>query len=291
MINSRGKLSPEDYLFLYWYAVLIENVKVQYDDFQVSESLIDRYNNYLTQWNQEYNSNPEHFVKAIDWDKSRTKTDYFIGKLQKGQEFETWVENEFKKYGVELGFYHDETGQFSGENAYGIEIKHDMMLCKTGNVYIEYQERLKSNKPWVNSGILKQDNSQYWLIGDMRQYVIIKKIDLINIYKRLLNGNIITGCKFVSEKENGTSKGFIIPFDLALRISFAKSIEEFMRKKDGSVSTETAHIIYAINYYYHGKRNCKYIVNKKDNDLLIFNSFVEAEKNGFKACTDPECFK
>ena len=77
MINSRDKLSPEDYLFLYWYAVLVENVKVPYDDFKVSESLIDRYNNYLLQWNQEFNSNPEHFVKAIDWDKNRTKTDYF----------------------------------------------------------------------------------------------------------------------------------------------------------------------------------------------------------------------
>lgn len=33
--------------------------------------------------------------------------------------------------------------QYSGESKLGVEIKYDKKLCETGNVYIEYQERMK----------------------------------------------------------------------------------------------------------------------------------------------------
>ena len=40
--------------------------------------------------------------------------------------------------GIDLKNYLDEKGQYTGENEFGLEIKHDTMLVQTGNLYIEY---------------------------------------------------------------------------------------------------------------------------------------------------------
>lgn len=284
IINPRERLSPEDYLYLFWFEKISSGAEIDYADFQPTESLIYRYNDYVKTWNDRFLAYSIHYEKPVDWDVSRKKTPYFKGKLQAGHEFEVWVEQEFAKYGIELGSFLDEEGQYSGENEFGLEIKHDMKLAKTGNIYIEYQERLRNNLPWTNSGILKEDNTKYWIIGNSAEYYIFLKQDLYRLYWQLTESPIsLPGCRFVRELENGTSKGFIINREKAKEISFASSILEFISK----INTK----YYANGYYVHGRRDCLYIANKPEDALCVFDSLEEALRAGYKKCTKDSCFK
>lgn len=229
-INSRDRLTPEDYLFLYWFENSTREKKIEYKDFQPTESLIKRYNDYIKEWVESFNNDRVHFEKPIDWDLDRKKTDYFKKKLQAGHEFEVWVEQEFKEEGIDIGFFLDEEGQYSGENSFGIEIKHDMRLAETGNIYIEYQERLKNSMGWVNSGVLKEDNTIYWIIGSPEEYYLFKKDDLLELYQTVIASNVkVQGCRLVAEKANQTSKGFIISRKKAKEICIAESISDFAK--------------------------------------------------------------
>jgi uncharacterized protein YaaR (DUF327 family) len=76
-INSRDRLTPEDYLFLYWFENSTREKKIEYKDFQPTESLIKRYNDYIKEWVESFNNDRVHFEKPIDWDLDRKKTDYF----------------------------------------------------------------------------------------------------------------------------------------------------------------------------------------------------------------------
>ena len=51
------------------------------------------------------------------------------------------------------------------------------------NVYVEYAEKSKaSNYDFVNSGILKNDNTRFFLIGTEEKFWIFQKNRLIEIY-------------------------------------------------------------------------------------------------------------
>lgn len=98
-----------------------------------------------------------------------------------------------------------------GETAAGIEIKCDMKLQETGNVYIEYQERITKDGEWVDSGILKKDETRYFLIGTVEKFYILPRTKLQSYYNRLVKyGEKLSGMRLVEEKEHQTSKGFIM---------------------------------------------------------------------------------
>lgn len=229
-IDPRAQLTAEDYLYLYWFAQMSAGHGLNYEDFQPTESLICSYNDCIDDWNARFEQNRVYLEKPVDWDIARKKTDYFKRMLQAGHEFEVWVCQEFAKYGIDLGIFMDEAGQYSGENEFGLEIKHDMRLAETGNIYIEYQERLRADLPWTESGILKNDNTRYWIIGSVQEYYIFRKEDLCSLYYKLLNNpKGIRGCWFVEEKKNGTSKGFIMSRARAQELCIAVSVEGFVK--------------------------------------------------------------
>ncbi|MCI8615053.1 MAG: hypothetical protein HFJ01_08120 [Lachnospiraceae bacterium] len=283
IINPRERLSAEDYLYLFWFEKIIRGAEIEYDEFQPTESMINHFNAYVKKWTEDFYHDPVHFEKPVDWDVERKKTPYFKEKLKAGHKFEVWAEQEFKKQGVQLGNFYDKNGQYSGENAFGLEIKHDMKLEETGNIYIEYQERLKNTLPWTNSGILKEDNAKYWIIGSSCEYYIFLKSDLYELYQSLRKSPLkIYGCHFVKEIANGTSKGFLMSRAKAKELCFASTISDFLSK----INTE----YYAAGYYVHGRRDCKYIANKPDASLQIYHSVDDAVHAGYKKCTDPSCF-
>ena len=133
IINPRERLSAEDYLYLFWFEKIIRGAEIEYDEFQPTESMINHFNAYVKKWTEDFYHDPVHFEKPVDWDVERKKTPYFKEKLKAGHKFEVWAEQEFKKQGVQLGNFYDKNGQYSGENAFGLEIKHDMKLEETGN--------------------------------------------------------------------------------------------------------------------------------------------------------------
>lgn len=82
----------------------------------------------------------------------------------------------FRRHGYDIGLFYGKDQQYhQGETKAGIEIKCDMRLQKTGNVYIEYQERMTNAGEWVDSGILKQDQTKYFLIGTVEEFFILPR--------------------------------------------------------------------------------------------------------------------
>lgn len=91
--------------------------------------------------------------------------------------------------------------QEKGEGWNGVEIKNDRKIKDTGNIYIETHEKKADAINWVESGILRKDNTRYWFIGDdQRAWLFLKK---------QLKALVVKG-KF-KEVETPTSKGVLIP--------------------------------------------------------------------------------
>lgn len=137
--------------------------------------------------------------------------------------FEIYIERQLARRGVNLGLYYGRDQQYTqGENDLGIEIKRDIKSRETGNLYIEYAERLNQDGEWVSSGIFKDDNSNYFLIGDIDEYWIFKRNDLEDLYKAIVNngGRLHNGCKKV-EAIGGTSLGYIIPKSITNNMSLS----------------------------------------------------------------------
>lgn len=143
-----------------------------------------------------------------------------------GHKFELFVEQECKRYGVDLGMYYDDR-QFKGENELGLEIKHDGKLAETGNVYIEYLALNKDESEFINGGILKEDNSKYWLIGTEEEYYIFYKKDLLKIYENIIQDQKEWGCK---KAERRTSKGIIISRERCQKTMISDDIGTFLMK-------------------------------------------------------------
>jgi len=219
-----------------------------YDDFKLRDNDVELFNEFLrtgdttkiNMWHSRNKDEVKEFKenfrelytpKAVIWS-DRNKTDYFEKKLQKGEEFQNYVENLFKEeYDLDLEPFTSPEGQYErGENKKGVEIKYDMMCKKTGNLYIEYAEKSSAgNIKYVNSGILKKDNSKYFLIGNYDRFWIFPKKILVDTYinekeKDRKNRDF----RFIKKK---TSKGFLLPIKKAEKktISISKVVKELRK--------------------------------------------------------------
>ena len=133
----------------------------------------------------EVNFKTKYKPKVEIWS-DRNKTTYYKTKLQAAFEFENFIAEMLKEnYSIDIDAFLTPEGQYDfGENKLGIEIKNDTLIKKYGNVYIEYAEKSKaSNNVFVKSGILKDDNTEYFLIGESDQFYIFRKQRLLEIYK------------------------------------------------------------------------------------------------------------
>ena len=137
----------------------------------------------------------------IEYDKE------FYKKLEEGQEFEDFVYNLLYKEGIPVVGFNSQKYQFAkGENMAGIEIKHDKIYEKTGNIYIETAEkRYPDNPEYEPSGINRGDNSWLYLIGDYNIIYIFP----VKYLKMWQNTD-----RFV-RKEIETSQGYLIPKNVA----------------------------------------------------------------------------
>ena len=224
-IDCEERLSPEEHYYLYKYFLQL-NGYIPYKEFHIYESFIDQYNNLPADKKEElvekvnadseyegfinsFNQKPWDYEKPVIWS-DRSHTEYFIGQLEKAHSFEVYIDYEFKKRGVNIGLYYGRDAQYAGETEIGIEIKYDAKSTETNNYYIEYQERMRRTGSWVNSGILKDDNSRFYLLGTINGYVIFKREDLIDYYNCLMAGEYIAGARLVRENAHNTSKGFIL---------------------------------------------------------------------------------
>ena len=232
-----------DYLNLYYF-IKEKNKKIYTDyrdNFHPTIKDIEEYNTKVEEFKKMWNEDKAIIHKPISfgsYQREYKKDNNFKYCLEIGHKFELYVESEFKKYGIDLGMYYDNR-QYRGENRLGIEIKHDGKLKETGNVYIEYQAINKDESKFYNSGILKDDNCKYWLIGTEKEYYIFNKKDLLDIYNELIDGEkqmhyqIINGKRkiYYGLAEKRTSKGVVISREKAKDIMVADNIQEFITRE------------------------------------------------------------
>jgi len=150
--------------------------------------------------------------------------EYYKEHLGVGNEYEHFIDNYYKKeLDTDLGMHWTKTEQHNiGENKYGMEIKYDSIMERTGNLYIEIAEKPSPNViNYSPSGILRNDNSQLYGIGNYSVFYIFNKQFLIEIYKSSKYKEI--------EIDRKTSKGFLIPIKNAEKMVEEKII--FKTKK------------------------------------------------------------
>ncbi|MBA7557570.1 hypothetical protein ES705_50331 [subsurface metagenome] len=124
--------------------------------------------------------------------------------LKLGKKYEDFIKCILKeKFNYNLHPYKTKEGQYEfGENKEGIEIKYDNIMKRTGNIYIEIAEKTnKNNLNFIPSGIYRNDNSIWYLIGDYQTIYIFKIKDLRQAYEDEY---------YYMLKENPTSKGFLL---------------------------------------------------------------------------------
>ena len=106
-------------------------------------------------------------------------------------EFQTFIMKQLSKIGITI------------HSNQGIEIKYDPNFQKTGNLYIETAEMVKSeNTKFVHSGIFKNDNSWLYIIGDYKNLYLFATKYLRSIYPKRKS------FVFVSEE---TTQGYLMP--------------------------------------------------------------------------------
>lgn len=133
--------------------------------------------------------------------------EYYKGKLEKGLEFQDYVVERMYEFGFPITGYSSKSYQYShGENRNGVEIKYDMRMAETGNLYIEVAEKSDaSREKFWPSGILRNDNSWLWAIGDYKVIYVFAKRQLRWIYETESPHVVVIS----------TSKGFLLPVSRA----------------------------------------------------------------------------
>lgn len=130
--------------------------------------------------------------------------DYYGKQLRDGVEYQDFVAHELCKRGMPIVSYGSRKFQYDyGENMLGAEIKYDKKFRETGNLYIETAEKSHpSNSRYVPSGVMREDNSWLFMIGDYRDLYIFPT----NFLRKLIE---CKNWRFISDKP--TSQGYLMP--------------------------------------------------------------------------------
>lgn len=124
--------------------------------------------------------------------------------LEEAAQFQDYVADLFYNIGLPINLYTSYKYQIEkGESRAGVEIKYDKSFEGTGNLYIETQERYNENKPYVPSGINRNDNTIFYAIGNKKRVLVFCKKQLKELIKKLDLKEI--------EINKKTSKGYILP--------------------------------------------------------------------------------
>ncbi len=133
-------------------------------------------------------------------------TEYYKAKLESGGQFQDFVAIQFAKIGIPITNFSSKKYQMAhGENLQGYEIKNDEMFRSTGNIYIETWERNEGMRDngaeYLKSGIFRNDNTKFYVIGDIGGVWLMQKKVLQAMSKKY----------HPIENRMKTSKGFLLP--------------------------------------------------------------------------------
>jgi len=97
-----------------------------------------------------------------------------------------------------------------GESKTGAEIKHDEMFARTGNLWIEVEEKARPRPgPYASSGIYRGDNTWLYIIGNYDHVFIFQKTLLKLLHQsgrwRVIENNTKTSCGFLLPEKDATT--------------------------------------------------------------------------------------
>jgi hypothetical protein len=127
----------------------------------------------------------EELQKIIKDAKHKKKTGRtYADKLLNGNEFQDFVTIMLNKQGISVMQLVSKKYQYEvGETVSRHEIKHDLLFRKTCNLLIETHE-LDKNNEYYPSGILRNDNSIFYVIGDYHTIYLLNRHALQCAYVR-----------------------------------------------------------------------------------------------------------
>ena len=136
--------------------------------------------------------------------------DYYKKKLREGLEYQDFVFDQLQHMEgmpIFLGAYASEKYQYEkGESPSGLEIKYDKRFHETGNLFIEIAEKSDASLPeYTPSGIMRNDNTWLYLVGDYEQAFIFPK--------KLLRAFCVPSNPAISYREIATSQGYLFSLE------------------------------------------------------------------------------
>ena len=142
--------------------------------------------------------------------------DRYATDLQRGLEYQDYVFDQLRCMDgmpIFLGAYSSVKYQCrKGESPSGIEIKYDAKFRKTGNFFIETAEKSYAYQSvFKPSGVMSDDNSWLFLIGDYDEAFIFPKT--------LLRAFCIPNNPDIKFCEIDTAQGYLFPIDYVKRKS------------------------------------------------------------------------
>tara|TARA_R100000951_G_C2587793_1_gene163981 strand:- start:43 stop:534 length:492 start_codon:yes stop_codon:yes gene_type:complete len=152
----------------------------------------------------------------------KTQEQEQLKKFEKAHKFQDQVYRYFiDEWGWHLTHITSVENQYEqGENLQGIEIKHDQMFEKgSPNVFISverYYPYLHPDERTQPSGIMKQHNKRFYIIGGKHKFYILP-LEALRTFYRNEQPYLINGFK---SKGNGTEKGFLLSTKKATELSF-----------------------------------------------------------------------
>ena len=126
-----------------------------------------------------------------------------IKELEETLIFQDYITDLLHKFGWSLNCYSSRKYNIEkGESLARIEIKQDKKVKETGNLYFETHEKAVTGV-FVESGILRKDNTMFIIIGDYDHLWMFSKKQIQYI---LVNGNF-------PKVETETSKAYLLPLE------------------------------------------------------------------------------
>ena len=155
--------------------------------------------------------------------------DYYKEKLREGLEYQDYVFEQLRHMDgmpIFLGAYASEKYQYmKGESLSGIEIKYDSQIGKYHNVFVEVAEKSDPNlSEYTPSGVMREDNSWLYLVGDYEQAFIFPK--------KLLRAFCIPENNDIKYKELPTALGYVFPLEFIERKSLCAKHILFSRRNN-----------------------------------------------------------
>lgn len=155
-------------------------------------------------------------------------TEIYASNLQLGLEYQDYVFEQLRGMDgmpIFLGAYASRKYQNNkGESPSGLEIKYDRRFREAGNLYIETAEKSDAAlENYTASGIMRDDNTWLYLIGDYQEAFIFAK--------NLLRALCVKSNREIEYKETPTSQGYVFPLEYVNRKCLCAKHIKFIRKE------------------------------------------------------------